>query len=313
VRTVFFGTPEIAVPCLAAVASAHSVAAAVCQPDKPKGRGKRLEAPPVKQWAETNGVPVHQPAKLNDGTFEAWLREQAPELCVVAAYGRILKQPILDVPPRGFINFHPSLLPEYRGPSPIQTALLDGKTRTGVTIMEVTLEMDAGPILLQREEAIDAEDTAGTLGDRLARMGGDMLLEAIGQLECEELRPRPQDDAEATYTTMFQKRDGRIRWENSAETIHNRVRACNPWPMAHCLLEGEVCRILKTRVEGGPASAAPGVVVSTEGGDITVAAGEGLLAIGEIQLAGKKPMNSEDFLRGKALEPGARFTDIPGP
>ena len=172
-RTVFFGTPELAVPALAAVAAHHNVTAVVCQPDRPKKRSKRPVPPPTKAWAVEHEIPVHQPLKLNDGAFEAWLKEQRPELCAIAAYGRLLKQPILDVPPEGWLNIHPSLLPRYRGPSPIQSAILNGDPVTGVSIMRLTLEMDAGDVLLQEETPVADDDTTESLSARLAQLGRD--------------------------------------------------------------------------------------------------------------------------------------------
>ena len=215
-RLVFFGTPEIAVPCLSAVTHGHDVTAVVCQPDRPKGRGKKLIAPPVKVWAQEHGLTVHQPAKLNDGAFEVWLKEQAPDICVIAAYGRILKEPILAVPPHGFINMHPSLLPKYRGPSPIRSALLNGDEATGVTIMRLTMEMDAGDILLQEETPVDPAENAVTLSERLSVLGGGMLVKALGLIESGDAEFTPQDHEKAEFCKLFEKSDGQIRWEAPA-------------------------------------------------------------------------------------------------
>ena len=309
-RVVFFGTPALAVPSLAETARRHEVAAVVCQPDKPAGRGRRSVSPPVKQWAEEHGLPVHQPAKLNDGRFEAWLREQAPDICAIAAYGRLLKQPILDVPPHGFINVHPSLLPRHRGPSPIQTALLEGDEVTGVTIMRLILAMDAGDIILQEETPVDPHDMAGTLSERLASLGGRLLGEALDQIEAGAATFTPQDDSKATYTTMFTKDAGRIRWAQGARAIHNQVRACHPWPVAFCRLDGETCRIHRTEPrEASAGDLPPGTVTAVEKHAILVAAGEGALAIRQLQLPGKKALHTGDFLRGRPMKPGDRFED----
>lgn len=309
-RVVFFGTPEIAVPSLEAVAAAHTVTALVCQPDRPKGRGKKLEAPPTKMWAAAHGVPVHQPVKLNDGAFEGWLRGQCPELCVIAAYGRILKQPILDVPVGGWLNVHPSLLPKYRGPSPIQSAVLNGDPVTGVTIMRLTLDMDAGDILLQEETLVDPDETAEALTQRLATVGARMLLQAIGLVEQGRAVFAPQDHARATYCKLFEKQDGQIRWEAPARTIHNLVRAATPWPIAHCLFRGEVVRVHKTRVVKESTSAPAGQIIRVERDRIVAATGEQCIAILEIQAPGKRAMPVADYLRGHTLEPGERFDDI---
>lgn len=309
-RTVFFGTPELAVPCLAAVAAAHEVTAVVCQPDKPKGRGKKLEAPPVKVWAEAHGIPVHQPEKLNDGAFEAWLRGQRPDVCVLAAYGRILKQPILDVPPHGFLNLHPSLLPKHRGASPIRSAILEGADQTGVTIMRLSMEMDAGDILLQQPEPILPDDDAETLTARLAEKGAKLMVNALALVESGNAVFTPQDHAAATFTKMFTKEDGRIRWERSARDIQNLVRAALPWPVAQTGFRGEVYRILKAVAVTGDREAAPGTVVEVQKDRLLVATGAGMLAVLEVQVPGKKAMPVEAFLRGHRIEPGERFEDV---
>ncbi|HEO72045.1 MAG TPA: methionyl-tRNA formyltransferase, partial [Candidatus Hydrogenedentes bacterium] len=285
-RLVFFGTPELALPSLRAVAERYDVRAVVCQPDKPQGRRRELRPPPVKAWALEHDIPVVQPSELNDGAFEAWLREQAPDVCPLAAYGRILKQGILEVPPHGFINVHPSLLPKYRGASPIQTAILEGETVTGVSIMRLDAGMDTGDIVLQREMAIAPDDTAGTLTEKLAGLGAELLVEALDLIASGKAVLFPQDDSRATTTRPFEKADGRIDWTQPAEHIHNLVRAMNPWPVAHCLLEGEVCRIHKTEVLDEPAEAEPGVVVRVEKDRVVVAAGEGCLAILVFQAPG---------------------------
>ncbi len=310
VRTVFFGTPALAVPSLAALAESHEVTAVVCQPDKPQGRSKKLVAPPVKVWAEEHGIPVCQAAKLNDGVFEAWLREQAPEVCTVAAYGRLLKAPILAVPRHGFVNMHPSLLPRWRGPSPIQAALISGDRETGVSIMRVVLDMDAGDVMLQEKTPIAPDENAVVLGERLAEMGAGMLVEAVGLAASGGATYTPQNDAEAVYCKLLRKEDGRIRWGESAQRIHDLVRGAVPWPMAHCRYRGEVCRIYRTRVVDEEAGAEAGAVVGVGKDRIEVATGERRLAVTVLQLPGKKPVAVEAFLRGHAVEVGERFEDI---
>lgn len=308
-RIVFFGTPELAVPSLKALAARHEVVALVCQPDRPKGRSGKPAPPPAKLAAVELGIEVHQPVKLNDGAFEAWLRERRPELCALAAYGRILKQPILDVPPKGFLNVHPSLLPKYRGPSPIQSAILNGETETGVTIMRLSLEMDSGDILLQRRVAIEPDDTTATLTDRLAEMGADMLVEAVELLETGRAVFTPQDHARATYCKRFEKSDGAIHWAGPARELHNLVRAAVPWPVAYCRFRGATLRIHQTEVLDAPPGAAPGTVVRVEKDLLAVAAGDGLLSIRVLQLPGKRAMPAAEFLRGHPIRPGERFED----
>jgi len=309
-RTVFFGTPEFAVPSLEAVAASHEVAALVCQPDRPQGRSKKPVFPAAKVWAREHGIPVQQPTKLNDGTFEAWLRGQAPELGVVAAYGRLLKQPILDVPAKGWLNVHPSLLPRWRGPSPIQTAILEGDVETGVTIMSMVLDMDAGDILQQESMSIGPDETTEALSERLARMGARLLIEGIDKVACGEARFTPQDPDAVTVCTLFEKEDGRIRWDRSAQRIHNRVRAAIPWPVAHCLYRGQVCRIHRSEVVQEATAAAPGTITRVEQDGVLVAAGEGQIAVRVFQAPGKRAMPMADFLRGHAMEAGERFEEI---
>lgn len=306
-RILFFGTPELAVPSLAAVHERFGVAAVVCQPDKPKGRSGKPAPPPVKEWALARGIPVHQPAKLNDGSFEAWMRDQRPDLCLVTAYGRLLKQPLLDIPPLGWLNMHPSLLPRWRGPSPIQTALLHGDAETGVTIMKISLEMDAGDIVLQERTPVGPEENAETLTARLAAMGGRMLADAVALAADGELPARPQGGAGVTYCKMLAKEDGRIRWDRPAAELHNLVRAMVPWPTAQCIHNGEVFKILAATVADGPADAAPGTVTAVLRDRILVAAGGGRLAILRLQAPGKKAMDTAAFLLGNPMKAGDRF------
>ncbi len=308
-RIVFFGTPELAVPSLEGVARAHEVAAVVCQPDKPQGRSNKLVPPPVKVWAEEHGIAVAQPTALNDGTFERWLRDLQPDLCALVAYGRLLKQPILDIPHHGFLNMHPSLLPRHRGPSPIQTAILCGDTETGVTIMRLDAGMDTGDMLLQERAPIAPDDTTASLTERLASFGAELLVRGIGLVASGEAVFTPQDPAAATVTRRYEKQDGRIRWAASAREIHNLVRAAVPWPVAHCMFHGEVCRIHKTAPLDELTSAEPGVVMRVERDRIVVAAGSGALAVLEVQVPGKRAMAVSDFLRGHSVAAGESLED----
>jgi len=309
-RAVFFGTPELAVPALEAVAARHEVTALVCQPDRPRGRSKRPVPPPAKVWADANGLAVVQPTKLNDGAFEAWLRDQSPDVCPLVAYGRILKQPILDVPPQGFINLHPSLLPRHRGPSPIPSAILAGDETTGVSIMRMDAGMDTGDVLLQRELPIQPDDTTASLSNRLADLGAQLLVRGLDLIAAGEATFTPQDHAQATVTAMFRKADGRIRWDAPATQIHNLVRAANPWPMAQCRFRGDVCRIHATHVIDEPSDAPPGTVVRVEPDRVVVATGQGLLSVLTFQPPGKRAMPMADFLRGHPIEPGDQFQSI---
>lgn len=303
-RIVFFGTPELAVPSLAALHTAHDVVAVVCQPDRPQGRSKTPVPPPTKVWAEAHDIPVHQPTKLNDGAFEAWLRAQRPELCALVAYGRILKQPILDVPPHGFLNVHPSRLPRYRGPSPIQTAIMEGEQETAVTIMRLDAGMDTGDILLQQDLAIAPDDTTATLTEKAGALGARMLLQAVGLIERGEARFTPQDDSAATYTKMFTKEDGRIDWSASAQRIVNRIRAAIPWPVAFTLWRGQPLRIHQADAIDERPNASPSTVIRAKGDDLVVATGDGALRILQVQAPGKRVMTAAEFLRGYPMRPG---------
>ncbi|HIJ64385.1 MAG TPA: methionyl-tRNA formyltransferase [Candidatus Hydrogenedentes bacterium] len=309
-RIVYFGTPELAVPTLAAAAGRHEVAALVCQPDKPKGRSKKVVPAPTKVWAEEHGIAVVQPTKLNDGTFEVWLKEQAPDVCVVAAYGRMLKQPILDVPEHGFLNMHPSLLPRHRGPAPIQTAILEGDVVTGVTVMRLDARMDTGDIVLQVELPIHPEDTTETLSRRLAVLGASVLTRALELVETGEAVFTPQDHDKATTTRLLAKEDGRIRWAAPARAIHNLIRAAVPWPMAQCGWKGQVCRIHKSAVIEEDTNAEPGTVVHVESDRVLVATGDGLLAMRVFQAPGGRAMPMADYLRGHPITPGDKFEDL---
>lgn len=306
-RIIFFGTPELAVPCLRECAALHDVTAVVCQPDRPKGRSRKPAPPPVKEWALAHEIPVHQPTKLNDGAFESWLVEQRPDACAIAAYGRILKQPILDVPPLGFVNMHPSLLPKYRGPSPIQSAIINGDTETGVTIIRLCLEMDAGDIAMQSIEPIQSDDDGITLSERLAEKGAGMLAKTLTALAAGTVQFRAQEHGAATYCKMLTKEDGRIDWSQSAETIHNLVRGAQPWPGAYTTLNGDTIRVVRTEVLSNAATGTPGSVTDTSNQTIQIATGSGCIAISRLQAPGKKAMDSDAFLRGRRMEIGTQF------
>jgi methionyl-tRNA formyltransferase len=310
VRLVFFGTPEIAVPSLEALAAGHQLLAVVAQPDKPQARSATPAPPPTKVWALEHGVPCVQPIKLNDGTFEAWLRDNAPDACPLVAYGRILKQPLLEVPRHGFINMHPSLLPKYRGPSPLQTAILNGDEVTGITVMRLDPGMDTGPILMQKQYPIFPDDTTASLSERLAKEGAQMLADSIDLLAAGRAEFHPQPEQGVSVTRTFSKEDGRVRWGDSARQIHNLVRAAVPWPVAHCKFRGAVCRIYKTEVITETTDAAPGTVTSVTRDSIVVAARGGQLSIQTLQMPGKRAMTTAEFLRGTRVSPGDRFEDL---
>lgn len=284
----------------------HEVVAVVCQPDKPKGRSGAPTPPPVKEWALRHGIPVHQPVKLNDGTFEAWLRDQAPDACAVVAYGRLLKQPLLDVPRHGHFNMHPSLLPRWRGPSPIQSAVMAGDRETGVTIIRLNLDMDAGDIVLQERVDIGDEEDAETLTERLSTLGARMLADAFDQVEAGTARFTPQPHEAATYCGMLSKEDGHIDWRRPAIDLHNLVRGALPWPVAQCAFRGAPFKVYASRLAEAPGGE-PGEIIGIEPDAILVAAGQGTLAITRLQAPGKRVMTAKEFLPGARLRLGERF------
>jgi methionyl-tRNA formyltransferase len=296
VRIVFFGTPGFAVASLRALTdSGETLAGVVCQPDKPVGRGHQLAAPPVKRLASELGLPLLQPEKVRTPEFLESLRQWAPDVIIVAAYGRILPASILQLPSYGCINVHASLLPRWRGAAPIQWAILAGDAETGITIMQMNEEMDAGDILLQRRTPIDPEDTYATLEQRLARLGGEALGAALLELRSGTLAP------------MIRKENGRIRWSDDAARLQRMVRAFDPWPSAFTELDGKRLKILRAHVDGSPTTAAAGTVTSVAGG-LAIATASGTLIIDEVQLEGRRRMSAAELVRGQRLEVGTVLT-----
>lgn len=306
-KLTFFGTPDFAVPALETLLqSRHEVAAVVTQPDRPKGRGRRTIASPVKQLASKHNLDVLQPEKASTNEFVKKMRTIAPDLIVVVAYGEILKPEVLQIPQRGAVNLHASLLPRYRGSSPIQAAILNGDDLTGVTTILMDEGMDTGDVLGQAEVSIDENDTAGTLHDKLARVGAEMLLETVDRIDSGNADPMPQNHRLATYTKKIAKEDGLIDWNTTTETLHNFVRAMNPWPVAH-VREGGL-RVLMTsipREKRQPVE--PGTVVRADEDGLLVATLDGAIRIEQLQVAGGKPMSAAEFLRGHGLQVGERL------
>ena len=268
-------------------------------------RGRGTVCAPVQHAAIAHGLPVLQPATLRNAAIQEASARHAPDLIVVAAYGKLLPPEILDLPPHGCINVHASLLPRHRGAAPVQWAILAGDTATGVTIMQMNAEMDAGDIITQRQIPIDATDTTDLLTERLARLGASALEETIGSLKKATVRPQPQDPSRVTLAPRVNKSMGRIDWRSPAIVIERAVRAFQPWPSAHTTLDGNVLKVLHARVEraGGDTSAAPGGVVAGEG-ILVVATAEGNLAIERLQLAGHRALSADDFLRGHPVRRG---------
>jgi methionyl-tRNA formyltransferase len=303
-RIVFFGTPEFAIPSLRALlAGADEVVGVVCQPDRPAGRGQRLAVPPVKQLAQQSRVPLLQPDKLRAPEFQDALRAWAPDLIVVAAYGKILPKNILDLPAHGCINVHASLLPRYRGAAPIQWAIVRGETVTGVTIMQMSDRMDAGDILLQRETPIGDHETYGELQARLADLGARALTDALAQLHTGALTRRVQDESQVTLAPMIKKDDGRLDWTQPAAALARMVRAFNPWPSAFTTVGGKLLKIHRAHAVAAAPAAMPGTVTAT-GDGIAVSTGDGMLVLDDVQLEGRKRMGAAEFARGGGVKVG---------
>jgi methionyl-tRNA formyltransferase len=324
VLIVFFGTPEFAVPSLDALVHSHSphrVIAVVTQPDKPRGRGQRVTAAPVKARAEALGIPVMQPEKLREEGFLDRMRALGADLGVVAAYGKILPESLLQIPRLGMINVHASLLPKYRGAAPIQRAIMEGEARTGVTIMRVVKALDAGAMILAESTPIEPEETGGELEARLATLGARLLIHAVDQLDEGTAVEQPQDDSRATYAARILKTDGVIAWDRPAQAIHDQVRALSPWPHAYTFLDGARYVLHRTRPHahartssghaspGAASGAPPGTILRSAKGQLLVQAGDGtVLEVLQLQEEGRKVLPAREFLAGRPLPAGARFS-----
>lgn len=305
VRAVFMGTPEFAVPSLRAMAELGvSIKAVYTQPDRPKGRGRTLSPPPVKIAAQKLGIPVLQPGKLRDPQVVAELAGIAPDLVVVVAYGQILPKSVLEIPRFGCINVHASLLPRYRGASPINRALIEGESETGITTMLMDEGLDTGPMLLRKALSVGFEETAGDLQDRLAHLGADALARTLDLLCREALRPEPQNDAESSYAPLLKKKDGLIDWNEPALRIHNRVRGLDPWPGAYSHWRGTPLKLFRTLPVADDRGGEAGLIASVDGEGLRVFCGDGALLVREVQLPGRKRLSVAEFVRGHRLVPG---------
>jgi len=300
---VFAGTPAFAVPALEAIAaSRHRLRAVFTQPDRRSGRGLRVEPGPVKQAAIDRGLPVEQPATFRDPDAVALLAGYEPDVLVVVAYGLLLPQAVLDVPRLGCLNIHASLLPRWRGAAPIQRALLAGDAETGITIMRMEAGLDTGPVLSSRALGIEAADTGGSLHDKLAALGADMIVEALDLLESGRAAFERQDDEAATYARKITKDESRIDWSRPAAEIDRMVRAFDPWPVAETRLDGVQLRVWQARVVPAPnRPAVPGEVLEATPQRLVVATGRDALALERVQLPGRRPVSAAEFVRGHAL------------
>ncbi len=307
-RLVFMGTPDFAVPSLQALLDGpDEVVAVVCQPDRPRGRGKKMEAPPVKRQAMAHNLPVLQPQAVRGEDFLAALAQYTPDLLVVVAYGRILPEAVLTLAPLGAINVHGSLLPKYRGAAPIQWAVLNGDAESGVTIMQLDNGMDTGPMLLHATEPIHPDDTAGSLSERLAQLGAQTLVQAISGLKNRQLSPQAQDHSLATNAPMLNKAQGHVDWTQPASRLHCLIRGLDPWPSAYGFLNGVRYRFFAPECVAREGGEAPGTICRADHNGLFVATGDGILCLHEIQPEGKKRMPVAACLHGNPITPGKVF------
>jgi methionyl-tRNA formyltransferase len=307
---VFFGTPQFAVPSLEQlVASRHEVRGVVTQPDRPRGRGQKIVYAPVKAAALAHDLPVFQPDRLRDPLVRDTLAAWQPDLGVVVAYGKLIPEDLLRLPRYGMINVHASLLPKYRGASPVHRAVIDGEAETGVTIMQVVKALDAGDMLAKATRAVAPDETSDTVERDLAGLGARLLIDVIDRIESGTVSPEPQDGASATYAPRLTKEEGLVDWTLPAAAIHNRVRGLYPWPHAYSFLDSGRIILLRTRVVGAGARAEPGEIVDVSRDAIHVAAGDGgVIAIDELQVEGRRPMRTRDYLAGRPVRAGTRLT-----
>jgi methionyl-tRNA formyltransferase len=307
-RIVFFGTPDFSVPTLDALfASRHAVVGVVTQPDRPRGRGQKTSDSPVKARARVASVPVLQPTALKHPGFVADLQAFGADLGVVAAYGRILPDVVLRVPPLGLINVHASLLPKYRGAAPVHRAVIAGEAETGVTIMRIVKALDAGPMMARASRLIGPDETSMDVEHDLARLGADLLVDVADALASGGISETPQDDSASSYAPLLTKGDGRIDWTRPALAIHNQVRGLHPWPHAYAFVNGHRLIVRRTRVTDDAQAGAPGTILLAHGEHLLVATGAEPLALLEIQAEGKRPMSAREFLAGHPLTRGDRF------
>jgi methionyl-tRNA formyltransferase len=318
-RIVFMGTPAFAVPTLQQLLNSEfSVVGVVCQPDRPSGRGKKVQAGPVKSLAISKNIPVVQPEKMKDSKFLEILKTWKPDVIVVAAFGRILPKIILDLPPRGCLNVHGSLLPKYRGAAPIQWAVIRGESKTGITIMLMDQGMDTGAILRQEVVPIGLDETAGELAPRMAQVGGDLLVSTLREWVGGTINPFPQNESEATFAPILKKEDGLVRWEQPAGSIVNRIRGLSPWPGVYTFMQGERWGIWRVEVEVSESPRTerpvsdnlqePGTVTAVTKQAIWVQTGQGNLKLLEIQPENKKRMHVSDYLAGHRIAAGMKFS-----
>ena len=311
-RIVFFGTPAFAVPTLdALLQSRHPVVGVVTQPDRPHGRGQKTTDAPVKARAVAAALPILQPASLKDGLFLRQLRGLEADLGVVAAYGRILTENVLALPPLGLINVHASLLPRHRGAAPVHRAIIAGDRETGVTIMRIVKALDAGPMLAAASRSISPDETSDAVERDLARLGAQLLVSTIDNLAHGRVNETPQDDHAATYAARLTKEDGIVDWRLPATRVHNLIRGLHPWPHAFTFLGGTRLILLRSAPSSDMHTSEPGTILEAAADRLIVAAGEGAIHLHRIQVEGKRAMTPREFLAGHHLSRGDRLTAAP--
>jgi len=302
-KIIFMGTPEFAVPSLEAlINSEHEISLVICQPDRPKGRGKKVSYPPVKELALRYSIPVEQPNNIKDDNFHDLISGLSPDMICVVAYGKIIPWNILDVPKYGCVNVHASLLPKYRGAAPINWAIIKGEKITGITTMLMDEGMDTGDILLKAETGISKNITSVELANVLSVQGADLLLRTISKIEEGSIKPQKQDNRKASYAPLLKKEHGIINWAENSEDIRNLVRGIQPWPGAYTKLNNKILKIYTVKISTGTGD--PGEVLRSDSGILRIATGNGSVDITKLQLEGSKRMSVGDFLRGRDIEPG---------
>jgi methionyl-tRNA formyltransferase len=307
-RAIFFGTPDIAVPALRALAGSAELTGVVCQPDRPSGRGLMLHAPAVKLAARELGIPVVQPIKIRTPDFEAWVREQNADVAVVLAYGRILPSGILSAPRRGCMNLHASILPRLRGAAPINWAIVRGDRETGVSLMQMDEGLDTGPVYAVRRIAIGDDETAGELSVRLGDLAAEVVRGDLPNAVSGTTPTVPQNGADATVAPLLEKQDGAIDWSKPSQQVHDHVRGMTPWPGAFTHLAGKLLKVLATRrTTYSTERAAPGTIVVADSDAVLVACGERALRVERAQVEGRKALDARDLVAGRTFTAGARF------
>jgi methionyl-tRNA formyltransferase len=309
-RIVFCGTPAFAVPSLRHLIAQPDfrVEVVVTQPDRPRGRGQETASSPVKDAAVAAGIPVYQPEKIKSEEDYDYFKRLAPDVVVIIAYGQIIPQRLIDIPRLGWINLHASLLPKYRGAAPINWAIVNGETRTGLTTMQIDAGLDTGPILLKRETEIGPDETTPELTVRLAELGGPLVEETLRKLDQGEITPAAQDNSRATFAPILKKDDGRIDWSLSAHKIYNRIRGLQPWPGAFTTFRGKTCQIWGKPLRPISAGGMPGVILPTrEDGLLVICGGSTVLRVEQVQLEGRNRVTDGGFMNGARIVPGERF------